>query len=42
VKQLGIAEYEVYLVFMDGVPANLDSSIEGGERVALFPPLGGG
>jgi sulfur carrier protein ThiS len=42
VKQLGIAEYEVNLVFMDGVPANLDSSIEGGERVTLFPPLGGG
>ena len=42
VKQLGIAEYEVNLVFIDGVSANLDSSIEGGERVTLFPPLGGG
>lgn len=42
VKQLGVAEYEVNLVFIDGVLANLDSSIAGGERVTLFPPLGGG
>ncbi len=42
VKQLGIAEYEVNLVFINGVLANLDSSIEGGEWVTLFPPLGGG
>jgi len=41
-EQLGIAEYEVNLVFIDGVLANLDSSIAGGERVTLFPPLGGG
>ncbi len=40
--QLGIAEYEVNLVFIDGSPANLDSTIEGGERVMLYPPLGGG
>ena len=40
--QLGIAEYEVNLVFIDGIPANLDSTIEGGERVMLYPPLGGG
>lgn len=42
VEQLGIAEYEVTLVFIDGVLANLDSIIEGGKRVTLFPPLGGG
>jgi sulfur carrier protein ThiS len=41
-QQLGIAEYEVNLVFIDGMPANLDSAIEGGERVMLYPPLGGG
>ena len=40
--QLGIAEYEVNLVFIDGAAANLDSTIEGGERVMLYPPLGGG
>jgi sulfur carrier protein ThiS len=41
-KQLGIAEYEVNLVFIDGSPANLDTAIEGGQRVTLYPPLGGG
>jgi sulfur carrier protein ThiS len=40
--QLGIAEYEVNLVFINGTSANLDSALEGGERVTLFPPLGGG
>lgn len=42
VKRLGIEEYEVNLVFIDGVLANLDSIIEDGERITLFPPLGGG
>ena len=41
-EKLGIAEYEVNLVFINGSLANLDSTLEGGERVALFPPLGGG
>ena len=40
--QLGIAEYEVNIVFINGTPANLDSTIEGGERVVLYPPLDGG
>jgi molybdopterin synthase sulfur carrier subunit len=40
--QLGIAEYEVNIVFINGVPENLDSTIEGGEKVVLYPPLGGG
>ena len=42
IGKLGIPEYEVNLVFIDGIKGNLDSTIEGGERVALFPPLGGG
>ena len=41
-EQLGIAEYEVNLVFINGTSANFDSTIEGGERVVLYPPLGGG
>ena len=41
-KQLGIPEYEVNLVFINGGTANLDSTINGGERVVLYPPLGGG
>ena len=42
VSQLEIPEYEVNLIFVNGKKANLDSIITGGERVALFPPLGGG
>ena len=41
-EQLGIPEYEVNLVFINGGTANLDSTINGGERVVLYPPLGGG
>jgi len=33
---------EVNLVFLNSLPANLVSTIEGGERVVLYPPLGGG
>jgi len=40
--QLGVPEYEVNLVFIDGAKGNLDSRLNGGERLSLFPPLGGG
>ncbi|MFC1886008.1 MoaD/ThiS family protein [Thermodesulfobacteriota bacterium] len=40
--QLNIPEYEVNLVFIDGMKGNLDSMLSGGERVGFFPPLGGG
>ena len=39
---LGIPEYEVNLIFINGKKGDLDSIIEGGERVVLYPPLGGG
>jgi len=42
IRELGIPEYEVNLVFIDGAKGNLDSPLAGGERVGLFPPLGGG
>ena len=42
VSQLEIPEYEVNLIFINGEKANLDSILTGGERVGLFPPLGGG
>jgi molybdopterin converting factor small subunit len=41
-ERLKIPEYEVNLVFINGEKGNLNSSLKGGERVALFPPLGGG
>lgn len=40
--QLNIPEYEVNLVFLDGKKGNLKSVLKGGERLGLFPPLGGG
>ena len=40
--QLNILEHEVNVVFVDGIKGNLDSMLSGGERVAFFPPLGGG
>ena len=30
------------LIFIDGIKADLDSSLKGGERVGIFPPVGGG
>ena len=42
IGMLGIPEYEVNLVFINGAKGNLDSILSGNERVGLFPPLGGG
>ena len=42
ISLLEISEYEVYLIFINGENANLDSILTGGERVGLFPPLDGG
>ncbi|RJQ55454.1 MAG: MoaD/ThiS family protein [Desulfobacteraceae bacterium] len=39
---LEIPEYEINLIFIDGVKGNLQSRLSGGERVSLFPPLDGG
>ena len=41
-NKLDIPEYEVNLVFIDGKKGNLNSTLKGGERLGLFPPLGGG
>jgi sulfur-carrier protein len=30
------------LIFVDGVRAQLDTCLQGGERVGVFPPVGGG
>lgn len=39
---LGIPRAEVNLVFVNGGKANLEARLAGGERVSIFPPLGGG
>jgi molybdopterin converting factor small subunit len=42
IEILGIPEYEVNLVFVNGAKGNLDTTLAGDDRVGLFPPLGGG
>lgn len=41
-KELGVPEDEVKLVFIDGVKHDLASILKGGERVGIFPAVGGG
>jgi molybdopterin converting factor small subunit len=41
-RQLRVPEKEVKLIMIDGVAAGWDSILTGNERVALFPPIGGG
>ncbi len=33
---------KVRLVFINNTKRDLDSTLRGGERVAIFPPIGGG
>lgn len=42
VRELEIPDGSVKLVFVDGRRAELDTPLQGGERVGLFPPVGGG
>ncbi len=42
VDGLGISEDEAKIIFIDGVKATLDFALQGGETVAIFPPIGGG
>ena len=39
---LCIPEEKAKLIFIDGVRGELDSTIKGGERIGIFPPVGGG
>ena len=41
-EQLGVPTEEVNLVFINDQWGNLTSTLEGGERISIFPPLGGG
>ncbi len=40
--QLNIPEEKAKLIFIDGIRANPDTTLKGGERVGIFPPVGGG
>jgi len=39
---LKIPEEKAKLIFIDGVKGELDSTLNGGERIGIFPPVGGG
>ena len=40
--QINIPREKAKLIFINGVKAELTSVLEGGERVGIFPPVGGG
>jgi len=41
-QQLDIPQDMIKLVFIDNVRAGLTSILKGGERIGIFPPVGGG
>ncbi len=41
-QQLDLPENKAKLIFIDGVKAELTTILEGGERIGIFPPVGGG
>jgi sulfur carrier protein ThiS len=42
VEELGIPKKGIHLVFVNGKTRPLDHPLSDGDRVALFPPVGGG
>ncbi len=40
--QIKMPRAKAKLIFINGVKAGLNSTLEGGERVGIFPPVGGG
>ncbi|MGL1862098.1 MAG: MoaD/ThiS family protein [Pseudodesulfovibrio sp.] len=42
VEKLGIPVDEVTLMFINSCRAELDSELKDGDRVGIFPPVGGG
>ena len=41
-EKLNLPPGKARLIFIDGVKAELTSTLAGGERVGIFPPVGGG
>jgi sulfur-carrier protein len=42
IENLGIPIQQAKLIFINGVKCELTTSLQGGERVGIFPPVGGG
>ena len=41
-EQLGVPVEKARLIFVNSVKKDLNTRLEGGERVGIFPPVGGG
>lgn len=41
-EQLNLPREKVRLIFIDGIKADFSATLSGGERVGIFPPVGGG
>jgi len=41
-EQIKMPREKAKLIFINGVKAELTSTLNGGERVGIFPPVGGG
>ena len=41
-RRLEVPEDQAQLIFINGVKGDLLSALQGGERVGIFPPVGGG
>ena len=41
-EQLKLPQEKARLIFVDGVKVDLAATLNGGERVGIFPPVGGG
>jgi sulfur carrier protein ThiS len=42
IAQLGIDADDVHVLMVNGVISRLDQVLVGGDRLGLFPPVGGG
>ena len=42
VRDLDIPEIKAKLIFINGIKRDLDSVLKDGDRVGIFPPVGGG
>jgi molybdopterin converting factor small subunit len=41
-RELDIPDDKAKLLFVNGVKSDLDSKLRNGDRVGIFPPVGGG
>ncbi|SMC21611.1 Sulfur carrier protein ThiS (thiamine biosynthesis) [Desulfacinum hydrothermale DSM 13146] len=42
IRQLGLPEKEIKLIMINGLASSPEAVLQGNERVAFFPPVGGG